>query len=151
MAWDWAAARSATVHCLAGCGLGEVLGMVIGQTLGLHTGVTIALAVALAFFFGILFGVIRIVRLVPGIGRAVRIAVAADVLSISVMEIVDNVVLAAIPGALHAGAGSARFWVAMAIALGVAFVVTLPVNAWLISRGRGHALVPHEHHHAMHG
>ena len=144
-ALDWAAARSATAHCLVGCAIGEVTGMSIGQAAGWHPASTIALSVGLAFFFGILLATVRIARLGLGWSRALRVAVPAEFLSISVMELVDNVVLVLVPGALHAGPATAFFWGAMAFALAVAFVVTLPVNAWLIARGRGHALV-HQHH-----
>lgn len=143
--WDWAAARSATVHCLIGCSIGEVAGMVVGKSAGWSDAATIGLSVGLAFLFGILLATIRIARLGLTGRQAVRIAVVAEVLSISTMEIVDNAVLLAIPGALDEGLTSLTFWAAMAFALGVAFVVTVPVNAWMISRGRGHAHVPHRH------
>ena len=143
---DWAAARAATLHCLVGCTIGEVLGMSIGQSAGWSPAATIALSVVLAFFFGILLATRRIVRLGLSWRRAARIAAAAEVVSISVMELVNNTVLVLIPGALDTGPLTPLFWVAMAIALGVAFVVTLPVNAVLIEHGRGHALVPHAHH-----
>lgn len=139
--WDWPSARSATLHCLIGCSIGEVLGLAVGTALGWCAVATIALAVALAFAFGILLAAIRLARLGVGGRRAVRIAVAAEFLSITTMEVVDNAVLLAIPGTLDKGLASASFWASLAFALGVAFVVTLPVNAWLISRGRGHARV----------
>jgi hypothetical protein len=148
--WDWTAARSATVHCLIGCSIGEVLGMVIGQSAGWGNLPTIALSVALAFVFGILLATIRITRLGLTGRQAVRIAAAAEFLSISTMELVDNAVLLALPGVLAAGLGTVTFWAAMAFALAVAFVVTVPVNAWLIARGRGHAVVPHHHPAAVH-
>lgn len=119
--------------------------MVVGKSAGWSDAATIGLSVGLAFLFGILLATIRIARLGLSGPQAVRIAVAAEVLSISTMELVDNAVLLAIPGALDEGLTSPTFWAAMAFALGVAFVVTVPVNAWLISRGRGHARVPHQH------
>ncbi|GIG28183.1 DUF4396 domain-containing protein [Cellulomonas marina] len=140
---DWTAARSATLHCLLGCTIGEVTGMAIGQGAGWSPVATIALSVALAFVAGIALATVRIARLGLPWRRAVRVAAAAEVVSISVMELVDNLVLAVLPGGLTAGPTTALFWGAMAVALAVAFVVTLPVNALLIARGRGHALVPH--------
>jgi Domain of unknown function (DUF4396) len=77
--------------------------------------------------------------------RALRIALAADTVSIAVMEVVDNSVILAVPGAMDAGIASAVFWLALAGALAVAFVVTLPINRWMIGRGKGHAVV-HAHH-----
>ena len=142
---DWAAARAATVHCLVGCSIGEVLGLVIGQSAGWGKAATIALSVGLAFVFGILLATLRIRRGGLGWGRAVRIAVAAEFLSITTMEVVNNAIVLGVPGALDAGLADPLFWGSLAVALAVAFVVTLPVNAWLISRGRGHALSGHHH------
>ena len=142
----WSVAASATLHCLTGCAIGEVLGMVIGTALGLPDAATVVLSIALAFLFGYgltMRGVLRAgVRLV----EALKIALAADTVSILVMEIVDNAVLLGVPGALDAGLTSALFWASLAIALVVAFVVTVPVNRWMIGRGTGHAVV-HAHHH----
>jgi hypothetical protein len=140
---DWAAARAATVHCLVGCSIGEVLGLVIGQSAGFGKPATIALSVGLAFFFGFLLATTRIRRHGLTWARAARIAVAAEFLSISTMEVVNNGIILAVPGALDAGLGDLLFWGSLAVALAVAFLVTLPVNAWLISRGRGHALSGH--------
>jgi hypothetical protein len=139
------AAVSATLHCLTGCAIGEVLGMVIGTALGWGDGATIALAVGLAFVFGYAFTVGPVVRSGLAFGAAVKVALAADTVSILVMEIVDNAVLLAVPGAMEAGLDSALFWGSLAFALAVAFVVTLPVNRVMIGRGRGHAVV-----HGMH-
>ncbi|MDQ3422709.1 MAG: DUF4396 domain-containing protein [Actinomycetota bacterium] len=138
-------AVSATLHCLTGCAIGEVLGMVIGTALGWSDLATIALAVALAFFFGYSLTIRPVLRSGLPLRAAVKVALAADTVSITVMEIVDNVIMVAIPGAMEAGVASALFWVSLAIALAVAFVVTVPVNRWLISRGKGHAVV-HEYH-----
>lgn len=140
---DWGAARAATAHCLIGCSIGEVLGLVLGQSAGLTTAATIGLSVGLAFFFGFLLAAARIRRQGLAWGRAVRIAVAAEFLSITTMELVNNAIILAVPGVLAAGLADAFFWASLAVALAVAFVVTLPVNAWLISRGRGHALSDH--------
>ncbi|TFV67311.1 UNVERIFIED_ORG: DUF4396 domain-containing protein [Bacillus sp. AZ43] len=141
----WAAVRQATLHCLTGCAIGEVLGMVIGTSLGLHDGATVALAVALAFFFGYALTVRVVRRAGLPLRHAVRVALAADTVSILVMEIVDNAVMLGVPGAMEAGIASALFWLSLAGALAVAFVITLPVNRALMSRGRGHAVVHRVH------
>jgi hypothetical protein len=138
-------AFSATAHCLTGCAIGEVLGLVIGTALGWQTAPTIALAVALAFLFGYSFTLVPLVRAGVALGGALGIALAADTLSIAVMEIVDNAIVLAVPGAMEAGLASALFWGSLAVALALAFAAAFPVNRWLIARGRGHALV-HEHH-----
>jgi hypothetical protein len=138
-------AISATLHCLTGCAIGEVLGMIIGTALGWTSGATVALAVALAFFFGYALTVRPVLAAGLGFGKAVRVALAADTLSITVMEIVDNAFILAIPGAMDSGLGSGLFWSTLAAALAIAFVVTVPVNRWLIARGHGHAVV-HEFH-----
>ncbi len=138
-------ALSATLHCLTGCGIGEVLGLVIGTALGWGTVATIALAVGLAFFFGYLLAMLPLLRSGLGLRAALRIALAADTVSITVMEIVDNAVMLAVPGAMDAPLTSLLFWGPLAGALIVAAIVVYPVNRWLIARGRGHALV-HAHH-----
>jgi hypothetical protein len=139
-------AISATLHCLTGCAIGEVLGMVIGTALGWSDLATIALAVVLAFFFGYALTIRPVLRAKVPFRAAIRVALAADTLSIAVMEIIDNALMVAIPGAMEAGLTSLLFWESLAFALAVAFVVTVPVNRWLISRGMGHAVV-HAHHH----
>lgn len=138
-------AVSATLHCLTGCAIGEVLGMIIGTALGWSNAATVILAIALAFFFG--YGLTMRPVLGAGLrfGDALRVALAADTLSITVMEIVDNAFILAIPGAMDAGLSSALFWSTLAAALAIAFVVTVPVNRWLIARDRGHAVV-HQFH-----
>ncbi len=139
-------AISATAHCLTGCAIGEVLGMVIGTALGWSNLATIALAVALAFVFGYAFTIGPVMRSGLKLSAAIPVALAADTISITVMEIVDNAVLLLVPGAMHAGVVSCLFWGSLAFALAVAFVVTVPVNRWLIGRGKGHAVV-HQYHH----
>ena len=139
-------AVSATVHCLTGCAIGEVLGMVIGTALGWSDLQTIALAVALAFLFGYALTIRPVMRSGLPLRAAVPIALAADTISITVMEVVDNAMMLLIPGAMDAGLGSLLFWGSLAVALAVAFVVTVPVNRWLIARGRGHAVM-HQYHH----
>ena len=138
-------ALSATLHCLTGCGIGEVLGLVIGTSLGWGTVATIALAVVLAFFFGYAMTLRPLLRSGMPIGRAMRVALAADTVSITVMEIIDNAVILIIPGAMSAGLSSWVFWASLAFALIVAAIVVFPVNRWMIARGRGHAVV-HAHH-----
>ncbi len=138
-------AFSATAHCLTGCAIGEVLGMIIGTALGWGTVATIALAVVLAFFFGYSLTMLPLLRSGLALGTVLPLAFASDTLSITVMEIVDNLVMVAVPGAMEAGLTSLLFWGSLAFALAVAFVVAFPVNRWLIARGKGHAVV-HEYH-----
>jgi hypothetical protein len=138
-------AASATTHCLTGCAIGEVLGVVIGTALGWGNFETIVIAIVLAFFFGYLFTSWPLFRSGLALGAVVPIALAADTLSITVMEIVDNGILLVIPGAMEAGLADLLFWGSLAFALAVAWVAAFPVNRWLIARGRGHA-VAHAHH-----
>ena len=140
-------AVSATLHCLTGCAIGEVLGMVIGTALGWTDLQTIALAVALAFVFGYALTIRPVMASGLPLSAAIPVALAADTLSITVMEVVDNAVMLLVPGAMEAGLDSPLFWGALAFALLVAFVVTVPVNRALIARGRGHAVV-HRYHSA---
>jgi Domain of unknown function (DUF4396) len=142
-----ALAYSATVHCLTGCAIGEVLGMVIGTALDFSEWGTVALAVALAFFFGYLLTSLPLIRAGLALGVVVPIALASDTLSIAVMEIVDNAIILTIPGAMEAGLASALFWASLAVALVIAGFVALPVNRWLIARGKGHAVVHASGHH----
>ena len=140
-----ALALSATVHCLTGCAIGEVLGMVIGTALGLGNLATIALAVALAFVFGYTLTSVPLLRSGMALAAVVPVALAADTVSIAVMELVDNLVILAVPGAMDAGLADVRFWASLAGALLLAGIVAYPVNRWLLARGRGHAVV-HRHH-----
>ncbi len=142
---SWRMAAVATLHCLTGCAIGEVLGMVIGTSLGWHGLGTVALAVALAFVFGYAFTMRGVLRAGVPFRDALKIALAADTISIAVMELVDNAAMLTIPGAMEAGLASPLFWGSLAGALALAFVVTTPVNRWLIGRGKGHAVV-HQHH-----
>ena len=143
-------AFSATAHCLTGCAIGEVLGLVIGMVLGWGNVATIALAVVLAFFFGYSLTMLPLLRSGLALATVLPVAFAADTLSITVMEIVDNLIILVIPGAMEAGLGSLLFWGSLAFALAVAFVAAFPVNRWLIARGKGHAVV-HDHHGGHHG
>ena len=142
-------AFSATAHCLTGCAIGEVLGMVIGTALGWGDVATIALAVVLAFFFGYSLTMVPLLRSGLALGTVLPLAFASDTLSITIMEIVDNLVMVVIPGAMEAGLTSLLFWGSLAFALAVAFVAAFPVNRWLIARGKGHAVV-HQHHGGHH-
>jgi hypothetical protein len=132
---------------LTGCAIGEVLGMVIGTALGWSAWPTVLLAVVLAFVFGYALTMRGVLRAGVDFRTALKVALAADTVSIAVMEIVDNAVMLAVPGAMDAGLASVVFWASLAFALAVAFVLTTPVNRWLISRGKGHAVV-HRYHHA---
>src|SRR5918997_1370686 len=136
---------SATAHCLTGCAIGEVLGLVIGSALGWGNLATIALAVVLAFFFGYSLTMVPLLRADVSLASAIPLAFASDTLSITVMEIVDNLIMLLIPGAMEAGPSDLLFWGSLAVALAVAFVAAFPVNRYLIARGRGHAVV-HEYH-----
>ena len=138
-------AFSATLHCLTGCAIGEVLGMVIGSALGWGNFATIVLAIVLAFFFGYGLTMLPLLRSGMALGAVLPLAFASDTLSITVMEIVDNLIIVVIPGAMDAGLGSLLFWGSLALALAIAFVAAFPVNRYLISRGKGHAVI-HEHH-----
>ncbi|NNN34271.1 DUF4396 domain-containing protein [Streptomyces sp. S3(2020)] len=142
----WAGAVRATLHCLTGCAIGEVLGMVIGTALGWGNAPTLILAIVLAFFFGYALTLRGVMKAGLGLRAALKVALAADTLSIAVMELVDNGVIVLWPGAMDAGLGDPLFWGALAIALAVAFVLTTPVNKWMIGRGKGHAVV-HRYHH----
>jgi hypothetical protein len=133
------------MHCLTGCAIGEVLGMVIGTSLGLHTAATVVLSIALAFVFGYALTMRGVLRAGLPFRQALGVALAADTVSIAVMELVDNATVLAVPGAMEAGVGDLLFWAALAGSLALAFLVTLPVNRALMSRGRGHAVV-HGHH-----
>ena len=142
----WATAVRATLHCLTGCAIGEVLGMVIGTALGWGNTPTLILAIVLAFFFGYALTLRGVMKAGLDLRAALKVALAADTLSIAVMELVDNGVIVLWPGAMDAGLGDALFWGALAISLAVAFVLTTPVNKWMIGRGKGHAVV-HQYHH----
>lgn len=142
----WRTAFSATVHCLTGCAIGEVLGMVIGTALRWSNPATVAISVVLAFFFGYALTMRPLLRSGLAFTAAAKLALAADTISITIMEIVDNAIMLVIPGAMDAGLGSALFWGSLIVALIIAGVAAFPVNMWLISRGRGHAVV-----HSAHG
>ena len=141
-------AISATLHCLTGCAIGEILGMAIGTALGFSAWGTVALAVALAFVFGYGLTSLPLLRAGFTVAAVMPIALASDTFSSAVMEIVDNAVVLLVPGAMEASLDSVFFWGALSFALAVAFVIALPVNRWLIGRGKGHAAV---HRTGVHG
>lgn len=138
-------AASATLHCLTGCAIGEIAGLMIGTAAGLANGWTIAISVALAFVFGYTLSTLPLLKAGLGVGAALSVVLAADTLSIATMEVVDNLVMAIIPGAMDAGLVNVVFWVGMMIALTAAFFAAYPVNRYLLQRGKGHALL-HQHH-----
>jgi Domain of unknown function (DUF4396) len=146
-------AANATLHCLTGCAIGEILGLMIGTAVGLSNAATIPLAVALAFLFGYALSTLPLLQAGLGFFAALSVVFAADTLSIAVMEVVDNVVMLVIPGAMEAGLVNPFFWLGLMLALGAAFVAAFPVNRYLIDKGKGHALT-HQYHdgdaHAAH-
>ncbi|MEU4088587.1 DUF4396 domain-containing protein [Streptomyces aureus] len=142
----WSMAALATLHCLTGCAVGEVLGMVVGTALGWGNLATTILAIVLAFFFGYSLTLRGVLKAGVDLRTAVRVALAADTLSIAVMELIDNGVIVLWPDAMDATLRDPLFWGSLLISLAVAFVVTTPVNKWTIGRGKGHAVV-HRYHH----
>lgn len=138
-------ALQATLHCLLGCGTGEVVGLAGGTALGLSNAITVVLGIVLAYAFGYALTLVPLVRAGLPLLRATGITFAAETLSITTMEIVDNVVVLAIPGSMDAGLGDLLFWASLALSLALAFVGAYPVNRWLIERGLGHAVVPGHH------
>ena len=143
-----AVALSATLHCLTGCAIGEVAGMLVGTALGMGNWGTVALSVALAFVFGYGLTSLPLLRAGLAVAAVVPVALASDTLSIATMEVIDNAVILAVPGAMEAGLGQVLFWGSLAFALPVAGAVALPVNRWLLARGKGHAAV---HRTGVHG
>jgi len=145
-------AISATLHCLTGCAIGEILGLIIGTALGLDMHITLLLAIGLAFLFGYTLSTLPLLKSGMTLKAALSVVLAADTLSIAVMELTDNAVMAIIPGAMTASLANPVFWIAMPIALTVAFFAALPVNKYLLKRNKGHALTmkhlsAHGHHH----
>src|SRR4051794_535001 len=134
-------AIDATLHCLTGCAIGEVLGMIIGTALGLSTAATVVLSIVLAFVFGYSLTSLPLLRAGLALATVVPIALASDTFSIAVMEVIDNLVVVVIPGAMEAGLDSLLFWGSLAFALSLAFLAAVPVTRWLIARGKGHAAV----------
>jgi hypothetical protein len=139
-------AASATLHCLAGCAIGEVTGMIISTGLNWSATPSVVISIVLAFIFGYSLSMLPLLRHGMGLRRALKLALAADTVSIAVMELSDNAFIIAIPGAINAGLNTVLFWVSLAVSLMVAFAAAFPVNRYLIARGKGHAVM-HEHHH----
>ena len=142
-------AAGATLHCLTGCAIGEIAGLMIGTAIGLGTGATIVLAVALSFFFGYMLSTLPLLKAGLGFFAALSVVFAADTLSIATMEIVDNITMAVIPGAMNAGLINPIFWLSMMLSLAAAFAAAFPVNRYLLTKGKGHALT-HQFHHGGH-
>lgn len=142
---SWRTAVSATLHCLTGCAIGEVLGMVLATWWGWANVPSILLAIVLAFFFGYSLTFTSVRRHGLTLAAAIKVAFAADTVSIAVMELIDNAFVVSVPGAMDAGLADVLFWSSLAASLAIAFVVTVPVNRWMIGRGKGHAVV-----HGMH-
>ncbi|MGW0084686.1 DUF4396 domain-containing protein [Streptomyces sp. NPDC003393] len=142
---SWPLAARATLHCLTGCAIGEVLGMVVGTAAGLHNAATVTVSIALAFVFGYALTMRGVLHAGVPVRQAVKVALAADTVSIAVMELIDNTVMVGVPGAMDAGLADALFWVSLVLSLVLAFVLTTPVNRWMIGRGKGHAVV-HAYH-----
>jgi Domain of unknown function (DUF4396) len=141
-------ALDATMHCLTGCAIGEITGMLIGTAAGMSTFSTVVLSVALAFLFGYSLTSLPLLRAGFTIAAVIPIALASDTLSVATMEIVDNAIIVAVPGALDAGLDALLFWGSLAFSLAVAGAVAVPVNRFLIARGRGHCAV---HETGIHG
>lgn len=139
-------AANATLHCLTGCAIGEITGLVIGEIIGLASGATIALAILLAFIFGYSLSMIPLLQAGIALPVALSTVLAADTLSIATMELVDNAVVAGIPGAMEAGIVNPIFWLSLSLGLTIAFFAAYPVNKYLLKKGKGHALL-HEYHH----
>ncbi|WP_063732579.1 DUF4396 domain-containing protein [Streptomyces sp. RTd22] len=142
---SWPMAAQATLHCLTGCAIGEILGMAIGTALAWHNAPTMVLAIVLAFVFGYALTMRGVLRAGLGLRSALRVALAADTVSIAVMELADNGTLLLFPGAMDATLSDALFWLSLALSFAVAFAITTPVNKWMIGRGKGHAVV-HQYH-----
>lgn len=142
----------ATAHCLTGCAIGEIFGMIIGTAAGLSNGITIVLSIILAFAFGYALTIRGVLKAGLTLAAALPLAFASDTISIAVMEVIDNLIIVVIPGAMDAGLGTVLFWASLVFSLAVAFVIAVPVNRYLISRGKGHAVM-HEIHggHSMTG
>jgi len=142
-------AINATLHCLTGCAIGEISGLIIGTVFGLSNLITIAISIGLAFLFGYALSTLPLLKAGLAVGTALTVVLAADTLSILTMEVVDNGIMAVIPGAMNAGLVNPVFWLTMPLSLAVAFAAAVPVNKYLLERGKGHALV-HEYHHGHH-
>lgn len=130
-----------TIHCLVGCGIGEIVGMLIASLLGWHRIGRLALAILLAFTFGYYLTYRGVRKHTDTAKEAIKITAATDTASIATMEAVDNTMELLIPNALMVTPESPRFWWGLAVSLTVAFILTVPVNRYLISKS------PQRHHH----
>ncbi|WP_425574387.1 MULTISPECIES: DUF4396 domain-containing protein [Streptomyces violaceusniger group] len=144
-ATSWSMAAQATLHCLTGCAIGEIVGMAIGTALAWHNVPTMILAIVLAFVFGYSLTMRGVLRAGLDVRSALRVALAADTVSITIMELADNATIVVFPGAMDATLSDVLFWLSLALSFAVAFLVTTPVNRWMIGRGKGHAVV-HQYH-----
>ena len=140
-------AFDATRHCLTGCAIGEIVATVISGALALSTATALVLGIVLAFAFGYSLTFVPLLRAALPLGRAIGITLAADTVSIVVMEAVDNVLVLLVPGAMIAGVTDALFWGSLLVGLVIAFAAAYPVNRWLIARGQGHVRASAAHHH----
>jgi hypothetical protein len=140
-------ALTATVHCLSGCAIGEVAGMILGTTLAWSNATTIVVSLLLAFASGYGLTMVPLTRAGYGVGAAARLALASDTASVTLMEIVDNLLMLVIPGAMDAPLDSWLFWGSLVLSLLLAGIAAFPLNRWLVARDRGHALVHGHHHH----
>lgn len=142
-------AIQATLHCLTGCAIGEVLGMVLGTAFNWHNALTTVISIVLAFLFGYTLTIWPVLKAGVEKREAVKVALASDTSSITSMEIIDNAFIWLVPGAINATLSDGLFWASLAASLVIAFVLTVPLNRWLISQGKGHAVAHkyHGHHH----
>jgi Domain of unknown function (DUF4396) len=137
---------SATTHCLTGCAIGEVSGMAIATALGWGNLASIATAVVLAYFFGFGLTAMPLIRAGLAAGTIVSTALAADTVSITIMEAIDNLIVALIPDALDAGLDDPLIYGSIAVGFAIAYPFAFLANRYMIARGKGHAVV-----HAYHG
>jgi hypothetical protein len=142
-------AISATTHCLTGCAIGELTGMVVATALGWGDVASIALAVGLAYLFGFSLTAMPLVRAGLAAGVVVSTALAVDTLSITIMEVIDNLTVVLVPGAMDADLDEPLIYLSIAAGFAIAYPFAFLANRYLIARGRGHALV-HEYHHHGH-
>lgn len=135
-----AMAASATLHCLTGCSIGEIGGLIIGTAAGLSNLATVVVSIALAFVFGYTLSSLPLLKAGLAVGAVAGIVLASDTLSILIMEIVDNLTVLLIPGAMNAGLTNPTFWWSMMLALLIAYGAAYPLNRYLLQRGKGHAV-----------